>query len=347
MSPAPRQALLSHIGEFQLIQSIAHGFSSRGPRPLVGIGDDAAILSRSSGSHFVISTDLLVEDIHFSRTTASFYDIGYKAAVANLSDIAAMGATPTYILVAVALPSHLKYHDWKELYRGLSVPCKAHGVQLVGGDTSASRSSLFLAITILGQVEPNCGLTRGGAREGEIIYVSGSLGNSAAGLAWLTRQATQVNTSTLRQPMKFLVSRHLRPTPRIALGRLLSSRGFASAALDLSDGLSGDLRHLCQQSRVGALLQEASLPLSPHLVAYAAQMKVDPLLWALHGGEEYELLFTVPPKYQRRLELAVKQLGIPVTAIGVMTPRRSGIRISHPDGKTQKLLPQSYVHFAD
>jgi thiamine-monophosphate kinase len=258
-----------------------------------------------------------------------------------------MGATPTYILVAIALPSHLKYHDWKELYRGLSVPCKAHGVQLIGGDTSASRSSLFLAITILGQVEPNRGLTRGGAKEGEIIYVSGSLGNSAAGLACLKGHALQVKTSTLRPPMKFLVSRHLRPTPRIALGRLLSSRRFASAALDLSDGLSGDLLHLCRQSRVGALIQESSLPLSSHLIAYASQTNVDPLLWALHGGEEYELLFTVPPQYQRRLELAVKQLRIPVTAIGVITPRRSGLRIAHQDGTTQRLLPQSYVHFLD
>ena len=347
MSPSRRQALLSNIGEFQLIQSIARGFSSRGPRPLVGMGDDAAILSHPSQSHLVISTDLLIEDVHFSRGTASLYDIGYKAAVANLSDIAAMGATPTYILVAVALPSHLTFHDWKELYRGLSVPCKAHGVQLVGGDTSASRSSLFLAITILGKVKPNHGLTRSGAQEGEIIYVSGSLGNSVAGLAFLTRQASHGNTLPLRQPIKFLVGRHLRPTPRIALGQLLSSRRLASAALDLSDGLSGDLLHLCQQSRVGALIQEASLPMSPHLLAYASQMNVDPLPWALHGGEEYELLFTVPPKDQRRLELAVKRLRIPVTAIGVITPRRSGLRIKHQDGTTQKLLPQSYVHFSD
>jgi thiamine-monophosphate kinase len=345
MSPSRRQALLSHIGEFQLIQSIARGFSARGPRPLIGIGDDAAILSHPSSAHLVISTDLLVEDIHFSRDTASLYDIGYKAAVANLSDIAAMGATPTYILVAVALPSHMTFHDWKELYRGLSVPCKAHGVQLAGGDTSGSRSSLFLAITILGQVKPNHGLTRGGAQEGDLIYVSGTLGNSTAGLAYLTRQASHGKIKPLRQPMKFLVNRHLRPTPRIALGCLLSSHRFASAALDLSDGLSGDLRHLCRQSRVGALIQEASLPMTSHLIAYASQMNIDPLPWALHGGEEYELLFTVPPKYQRRLELAVKQLRIPVTTIGIITPHRSGLRIKKQDGTIQKLIPQSYAHF--
>ena len=347
MPPSRRQALLSHIGEFQLIQSIARGFSSGGPSPLIGIGDDAAILPHPASAHLVISTDLLVEDIHFSRGTASLYDIGYKAAVANLSDIAAMGATPTYILVAVALPSPMNYHDWKELYRGLSVPCKAHGVQLVGGDTSASRSSLFLAITILGQVKPNHGLTRGGAKEGDVIYVSGTLGNSKAGLACLTYQASHGKISPLRQPMKFLVGRHLRPTPRIALGRLLSSHRFASAALDLSDGLSGDLRHLCRQSRVGALIQESSLPLSSHLIAYASQMNVDPVPWALHGGEEYELLFTVPPKYQRRLEHTVGQLRIPVTAIGVITPHRSGLRITQQDGTIQKLIPQSYAHFSN
>lgn len=347
MPPSRRQALLSHIGEFQLIQSIARGFSARGPRPLIGIGDDAAILSHPTSAHLVISTDLLIEDIHFSRDTASLYDIGYKAAVANLSDIAAMGATPTYILVAVALPSHMNLHDWKELYRGISVPCKAHGVQLAGGDTSGSSSSLFLAITILGQVKPNHGLTRGGAQEGDLIYVSGTLGNSTAGLAILSHQPSHGKISPLRQPKKFLVNRHLRPTPRIALGRLLSSRRFASAALDLSDGLSGDLRHLCRQSRVGALLQEASLPMSSHLVAYASLMNTDPLPWALHGGEEYELLFTVPPKYQRRLELAVKQLRIPVTAIGIITPYRSGLRITQHDGTIQKLIPQSYAHFSD
>ncbi len=311
------------------------------------MGDDAALLAHPSSAHLVISTDLLVEDIHFSKKTASFYDIGYKAAVANLSDIAAMGATPTYILVAVALPPYVRYGDWKDLYRGLSVPCKSHGVQLVGGDTSASHSSLFLAITILGQVEPGHALTRGGAREGDLIYISGSLGNSAAGLACLIHQTSRENISTLRQPMKFLVRRHLHPTPRIALGRLLSSRRLASAALDLSDGLSGDIEHLCQQSRVGALILEASLPMSPHLRSYASQVSADPLPWALHGGEEYELLFTVSPKKQHSLESAIKQLRIPATAIGVITSRRSGIQITHQNGRTQKLEPKSYVHFSE
>lgn len=345
MSPSRRQALVSEIGELQLIKTLGHGFSSAGTRPLLGIGDDAAILAHPPSTHLIISTDLLVEDIHFSKQTSTFYDIGYKAAVANLSDIAAMGGTPTYILVAVSLPSHVKYEDWKNMYRGLSVPCKAHGVQLVGGDTSASRSSLFLAITILGQVKPGHALTRSGAQEGDIIYVSGSLGNSSAGLVWLAEHHSVSKLSTLRQPEKFLASRHLRPTPRLALGQMLSSRGLASAALDLSDGLSGDIGHLCRQSRVGALIQEARLPLSSQLLTYASQISVNPLTWALHGGEEYELLFTVPPKEQHRLESAVKLLRVPATAIGVITSRRSGLQITRQNGRTQKLVSRSYAHF--
>lgn len=345
MRVSRNQALLSQIGEFQLIQSIARGFFSHSPSPPLGIGDDAAIVSSPSSSQ-VVATDLLIEDVHFSRRTASLYDIGYKAAVANLSDIAAMGATPAYILVAVALPSDLRYHDWKELYRGIATPCKAHEVELVGGDTSASPTSLFLAITILGQVHPQKALTRSGANVGDVIYVSGSLGNSAAGLAVLTRHVSRRNRSPLRQSENFLTTRHLRPTPRIALGQLLSAHRFASAALDLSDGLSGDLSHLCRQSRVGALIHETALPLSPQMRMYASRTDRDPYLWALHGGEEYELLFTVPPGKQRRLEQAVKLLQVPVTAIGVITPRRRGLRITDRHASVQTLSPQSFTHFS-
>ena len=153
MSPTRRPARLSNLGEFELIQSLPRRFSTQGFHPTVGTGDDAAVLPPSPLQQVVISTDLLVEDIHFTRKTATFYDIGYKAAAANLSDIAAMGATPTAIFVAIALPPSLTYEDWQEFYRGLAIPCKRHKVQLLGGDTSSSPSSLFIAITITGQVQ--------------------------------------------------------------------------------------------------------------------------------------------------------------------------------------------------
>ena len=220
MPPSRRQASLSQLGEFQLIQSISRGFSRGGIRPTVGIGDDAAVLALPSPTQIVISTDLMIEHIHFNRTTSTFYDIGYKAAAVNLSDIAAMGATPTSILVAIALPPHLNHQDWKELYRGLAVPCKAQKVQLIGGDTSSSPSVLFIAITILGRIKPGQSLTRSGAKAGDIIYVSGTLGDSAAGLEYLNHQKHPVKVSTLPQPIKFLVRRHLQPTPRFCFGSL-------------------------------------------------------------------------------------------------------------------------------
>ncbi len=346
MSPNRRSARLSHLGEFQLIQSIPRQLTTQGFRPTVGTGDDAAVLPISPQQQIVISTDLLVEDIHFTRKTSTPYDIGYKAAAANLSDIAAMGAIPTGIFVAIALPPSLTNQDWQEFYRGLAAPCKSHNVQLLGGDTSSSPTSLFIAITITGQVQPGHILTRQGAKSGDLIYVSGTLGDSAAGLEYLKKCKRPPKISTLSKPMYYLVQRHLQPTARIALGQLLASQPYASAAMDLSDGLSGDLRHLCQQSQVGALIYRAKIPMSQQMQRYAKRIRVTPLNWSLHGGEDYELLFTIPPKWQHELEKCAKKRRIPITQIGVIQPKRFGIRIEHHDHIQDVFLPRSYEHFS-
>jgi len=346
MPPTRRQARLSQLGEFQLIQSLPRRFSTQGLRPIVGIGDDAAVLASSSSQHSVISTDLLVEGVHFTRKTATLYDIGYKAAAANLSDIAAMGATPTAIFVAIALPPSFIEEDWHEFYRGLAVPCKPYHVQLLGGDTSSSPSSLFIAITIMGQVAPGRILTRHGAKKSDLIYVSGTLGDSAAGLAYLKNYQHPPRTSSLPKSRQYLVRRHLQPTPRITLGQLLASRPFASAALDLSDGLSGDLRHLCDQSRVGALIYSSHIPMSEQIRTYAKRIRTTPLHWSLHGGEDYELLFTLPPQWQQEFERMAKRRRIPITQIGVIQPKRFGVRIEHSDRTRNDLPAQSYEHYS-
>ncbi len=346
MSPTRRPALLSNLGEFQLIQSIPRRFSTQGFHPTVGTGDDAAVLPPSPLQQVVISTDLLVEDVHFTRKAATFYDIGYKAAAVNLSDIAAMGATPTAIFVAIALPPSLTYEDWQEFYRGLAIPCKRHKVQLLGGDTSSSPSALFITITITGQVHSEHILTRQGAKVGDHIYVSGTLGDSAAGLAYLKKNKRPPKPSTLSKPMKYLVHRHLQPTARIALGQLLASQPYASAAMDLSDGLSGDLRHLCRQSQVGALIHSRQIPMSKHMQSYAKRIRANPLHWSLHGGEDYELLFTVPTKWQHELEKVAKTCRVPITQIGVIQSHRFGIRIEQGDNTQEVLLQQAYEHFA-
>lgn len=346
MTPTRRPARLSNFGEFQLLQSIPRQFSTQGFHPTVGTGDDAAVFPSSPFQQVAISTDLLVEDIHFTRKTATFYDIGYKAAAANLSDIAAMGATPTAILVAIALPPSLTYKDWQEFYRGLATPCKRHKVQLLGGDTSSSPSTLFIAITIIGQVNSKHILTRKGAKVGDHIYVSGTLGDSAAGLAYLKKHKRLPKPSSLSKPIKYLVQRHLQPTARIALGQLLASQPYASATMDLSDGLSGDLRHLCRQSKVGALIHSRQVPMSKHMRSYAKQIRANPLQWSLHGGEDYELLFTIPPKGKLELEKKAKSCRIPITQIGIIQPNRFGIRIEYDDKTQNVLLQQGYEHFS-
>jgi thiamine-monophosphate kinase len=312
----------------------------------VGTGDDAAVLPSSPQQHIVISTDLLVEDIHFTRKAATLYDIGYKAASVNLSDIAAMGATPTGIFVAIALPPSFTDQDWQEFYRGLAAPCQFHKVKLLGGDTSSSTTSLFIAITITGQVHAQHILTRQGAKIGDLIYVSGTLGDSTAGLTYLKKSRRPPTPSSLSKPMNYLIQRHLRPTARIALGKLLASQPYASAAMDLSDGLSGDLNHLCRQSQVGALIVSGNIPMSQQMQRYAKRMRTTPLQWSLHGGEDYELLFTIPPKWQQELEKCAKRRRIPITHIGVIQPKRFGIRIEYSDKKQELFPPRSYEHFA-
>ena len=345
--PLNRQsARLSNFGEFQLIQAIPRQFTTEGFRPTVGTGDDAAVLPPSPNEHTVISTDLLVEDIHFNRKTATLYDIGYKAASANLSDVAAMGAAPTGIFVAIALPPTLTKKDWQEFYRGLAAACKPYKVKLLGGDTSSSPTSLFIAITITGQVRTGHILTRHGAKVGDLIYVSGSLGDSAAGLAYLQTCTRAPKPSSLSKSMSYLIHRHLQPTPRVALGQLLGSQPYASAAMDLSDGLSGDLHHLCRQSRVGAIIDQAKIPMSQPMVRYAKRIRTDPAHWSLHGGEDYELLFTIPPSRQLEIEKCAKNRRIPITKIGLIQSKRFGIRIEQSD-KTQTLFsPRSYEHFS-
>ena len=345
MSPPRQSACLSNIGEFKLIQSLPRRFSTQGFQPTIATGDDAAVFAPSPSQQVVISTDLLIEDIHFSRKTSTFYDIGYKAASSNLSDIAAMGAAPMAIFVSIALPDSLTFENWQEFYRGLAQPCREHKVQLLGGDTSSSPTGLFVAITITGQVHPEHVLSRQGAKNGHLIYVSGTLGDSAAGLAYLKTCKRPPQSSKLSKSINYIVQRHLHPTARIALGQLLAIQPYASSAMDLSDGLSGDLNHLCRHSKVGALIYSERIPISQHMNKYATRIGADPFHWALHGGEDYELLFTIPPQWRYELETISKKRRTPITQIGLIQPKRFGIRIEQSNGKQDKLIPSSYDHF--
>jgi thiamine-monophosphate kinase len=340
--PSPAQ-----LGEFQLIRDLRRRFGQTGRSVLKGIGDDAAIIHLPARRHLLLTTDLLAEGIHFDTGTATYEDVGYKAAVANLSDIAAMGGTPHYLLVALAVPAARRCSEIQQLYSGLMRACRLHAVELVGGDTSASRQGLFLGITLIGTVRPGRVLTRDGARVGDRLYVTGTLGDSLAGLNLLaakrgTRPAAFRHSS---HAARYLVGRHLHPTPRVAMGQLLTIHRLATAAIDLSDGLSGDLRHVCEQSRVGAEIEASALPLSSACRAYAGACRVDPVRLALAGGEDYELLFTVPPRNCRKLERFAQEAGCRVSRIGTVRSKGFGLRLKHADGTLERLPISSYQHF--
>lgn len=330
------------IQEFALIRALRRRFARRDSALIRGIGDDAAVIATSPRQWWHVTTDLLAEGVHFDLRAASPKSVGYRAAMANLSDIAAMGARPRYLFTSLAIPKQLKAAQVDQLYEGLMKACHRHGVCLVGGDTSASRAGLFLSITLIGTTMAQRALLRSGARVGDRIYVTGTLGDSLAGLRMLTRQTTPKLGTNHR---RFLINRHLCPTARVGEGQWLNDNRLATAAIDLSDGLSGDIRHICEESGVGAEIELGAIPLSASCRAYANASRQDPTQLALTGGEDYELLFTVSPSTQRALERKAGDRGYHVTCIGIIRPRRFGIRTkSHND--TLKPLPMtSYEHF--
>jgi thiamine-monophosphate kinase len=332
------------IGEFALIRTLHRRFAAGEPAIIRGIGDDAAVLAPRPGEWWHLTTDLLAEDVHFDLRTASFESVGYRAAVANLSDIAAMGAIPRYLLTSMAVPSRVTPSDIFRLYAGLMKACRPHGVKLIGGDTSASKTGLFLCIALIGTTARHRALFRWGAREGDFLYVTGTLGDSLAGLQLLThspRAAGSLSPSHRR----FLVNRHLHPTARLAEGQWLNSERLATAAIDLSDGLSGDLRHICEESHVGAEVDLSKIPLSRACRAYGDAYRLDARQLALTGGEDYELLFTVAPENRTKVERQARAHGYRVTCIGIIRPRRSGIRTKSIAGHLEPLPPTSYEHF--
>ncbi|HJT22231.1 MAG TPA: thiamine-phosphate kinase [Nitrospira sp.] len=338
------------LHEFDLIRAI-HRRYGRSDRSLVrGIGDDAAVVVQSPQRWSLLTTDLLAESVHFDLNTATFMDVGFRAAAANLSDIAAMGGAPRYLLVALAIPRRGTDRQVHELYRGMMAACRPHGVRLIGGDLSASSSGWFIAITLLGSVPPHRALFRRGARAGDRLYVTGTLGDSLAGLKLLRQEKSSRKRRTARHSLspghrRFLIGRHLRPSARVGIGQWLSNKRLATSAIDLSDGLSGDVRHICDESRVGAEIDLMALPVSAACRTFADRTGADPSTLAVTGGEDFELLFTTPPRLHVELERQAAQRGFRVTCIGTIRPARDGIKARLKTGALQPLAAASYEHF--
>lgn len=336
--------------EFALIRAIERRFARSASRVVRGIGDDAAVIAASPRSWWHLTTDLLAEGVHFDLRTTSPGSLGYRAAVANLSDIAAMGAVPRYLLTSLAIPKTFTSPHIYKLYAGLMKACRPFGVKLIGGDTSASKAGLFLSIMLIGTTAARRALFRHGAHVGDRIYVTGTLGDSLAGLQLLTHGKTpgsaRRTSSRLRTSHRhFLVNRHLRPTARLAEGQWLNKRRLATAAIDLSDGLSGDLRHICEESGVGAELDLGKIPISAACRTYAELNRLQPVQLALTGGEDYELLFTASSRNQSTIERQARARGYRITCIGTIRPKRFGIQMTAGDGMMRPIPMTSYEHF--
>ena len=327
---------LSDLGEFGLISQIEKAFRKKSARAPLGIGDDAAALFVSPGKTLLATTDMLLEGVHFDLAYTDYYSLGWKSAAVNLSDIAAMGGVPRFCLTSLGIPEGISVEQLNEFYKGFKALIRKHKVDLVGGDTCSSEVDLVISVTVLGEVEKQNMLTRAGAKPGDRIFVTRTLGDSAAGLELLEAGA-RVQGPGARK----LAEKHLKPVPRLEIGRKIALSGCATAMIDVSDGLSSDLAHICEQSGVGADVYAEKIPLSNEIKAAAKQLKTIPLHYALSGGEDYELLYTVSPAKLKKF----RSLRIPAREIGVIT--RGEIDIIREGGERKRLEPTGYNHFRE
>ncbi|KPL00983.1 MAG: hypothetical protein AMJ91_02220 [candidate division Zixibacteria bacterium SM23_73_3] len=325
---------ISQLGEFGLIDLIKKRVFSKDKRIIVNIGDDAAVIRTSSERFLIFTTDTLVERIHFDLNYFTPEEIGWKAMVANLSDIAAMGGLPKYAIVTVGLPKSIHVDDVFSIYKGASRIAKKYNCKIIGGDTTLAPKDLFISIALLGEVEKKFLVTRSGAKKGDLICVTGKLGEAQAGLEYLKKYGRQ------KLP---LVRKHLQPQPLIKEARILVKNLKVNSMIDISDGLSSELFHLTEESRLGAVLYEQNIPISPKCLKVATLLNKTPLAWALSSGEEYELLFTVDRKDQGKIKKIKSKKNISV--IGEMMAKREGVKLIQKSGKVKDLKKIGFMHF--
>jgi thiamine-monophosphate kinase len=328
---------LSQKGEFGLIELIRRKCGKQNHRILLGIGDDAAIIQTDSAKHSVLTTDALIETVHFNLDYFTFFQLGWRALAANLSDIAAMGGRPVCAVVTLGLNDRISVENVRELYQGMLSLGRKFNCSIAGGDIVRSPKFLMISISVLGEVEKGRVATRSGAKIGDLICVTGQLGEAQAGLELLLERRK-------RKGLRFssgLTKKHLLPFPNLTESEYLVRKFRLNSLIDISDGLASDLHHICEESKVGALLYADKIPLSPNAIQAAKISGGDAFEFALQGGEEYELLFTLS---NRELIRLLKTAKFKVTVVGEVVSQKKGIRLLK-SGRKSKLLPQGYTHF--
>lgn len=340
-----RVANLKKPGEFDLIARFRSLLKVRSPRMKIGIGDDCAVYSTKAGKYQLISTDALIENVHFKLSTIPPKLLGRKALSVNISDIAAMGGTPHLALITLGIPKTLPVNFLDGLYKGINEVCQEHNIEIAGGDTTASPRHLFINITILGEAKKEHLVTRSGARPGDKIFVTGTPGESALGLKLLSSPRKQWKGGPkLRKKM---IQAHLDPVPRLAQSqKLVNSKARITSMIDISDGLAQDLLHICKAGNVGAVIREECLPRSPGLERLTSLNNLKILDYIMAGGEDYELLFTLKSEDVRKLNSQFKNANTPVTQIGEVTAHPQKVVLLKNDGKSISLKKFSgFDHF--
>jgi thiamine-monophosphate kinase len=335
---------LSSLGEFGLIDHIAKSIHLTGERVLKGIGDDAAVIEHG-GATMVISKDLLIEGVHFDLAFHPLKHLGFKAVAVNVSDLCAMNATATEILVGVAISNRFSLEAVEELYEGMQLACQKYNVNIVGGDTTSSRSGLMISITVLGTATKEQICYRTGAAVNDLICVTGDLGAAYMGLQILEREKRIFLESPNVQPNlsgnDYILERQLKPEARVDQIKKLAELGVKpTSMIDISDGLASELMHLCKNSQVGAVIYESKLPIDGQTYERAREFGIDPTVAAVNGGEDYELLFTLQQQDYEKIRPHAD-----VSIIGYITEVDKGIKLMDKSDNEVVLKAQGWNHF--
>lgn len=344
MATETKRTEIDSLGEFGLIEHLTEKFKIQNSSTIKGVGDDAAVID-NEGYLTVVSTDMLVEGIHFDLMYFPLKHLGYKSVVVNLSDIYAMNAQPKQVTVCIAISNRFSVEALEELYEGMHLACKLYGVDLVGGDTTSSQKGLVISITAIGQGKKDRLCYRSGARPGDLLCVTGDLGAAFLGLQILEREKQIYLSDPAIQPdleeQHYVVGRFLKPEARKEIIEIFEKAHFVpTAMIDVSDGISSDLIHLCKQSGVGAFVEETGIPIHNDSKMLALKFRLDPLTCALNGGEDYELLFTVAPEDLDKLRVLPD-----IYIMGEITEADEGIKLHTSGGKRVDLQAQGWRHF--
>ncbi len=341
-----KRSELSDLGEFGLIEHLTKNIKLKNKSSLYGVGDDAAVIS-SGDKLTLVSTDLLVEGVHFDLSYIPLKHLGYKAAIVNFSDIYAMGGTPEQITVGLAVSNRYSLEAIDEIYDGIKLACEGYGVDLVGGDTTSSLSGLFLSITVIGCASEDEIIYRNTAKEHDLICVSGDLGAAYMGLLILEREKKVFEVNPEMQPdlegLDYILERQLKPEARNDIGKMLKGVDIRpTSMIDISDGLASDVKHLCKGSKLGCQIYTDKLPIDAVTMNVAAEFQIDPNTAVMNGGEDYELLFTIKADdYEKIKDIS----GIAV--IGHMTEEAAGMNLVSPDGKSIAIQAQGWDGLKD